>query len=225
MTRKKVLYISTTKQHHEMIQVLAQELDISILQSSPSNFKQATLSGHEFELIIINKNEFINRHFLSMVDEYCMQNDLIPLLFVVGINRINELNLPVSLRSDFVVSDASQAEYVMRVARLLWPSEEPLPADIISVDSLTMNLATYQVTVDGKPVDLTHMEHALLAFMVMHPGRAYTRETLLHRVWGFEYCGGTRTVDVHVRRVRSKLGPQIASYIETVRGVGYMFKH
>ena len=87
-----------------------------------------------------------------------------------------------------------------------------------------MNLATYQVRVDDVPVDLTYMEYSLLAFMVTHPGRAYSRETLLRRVWGFDYCGGSRTVDVHVRRIRAKLGPQASSHIETVRGVGYLFK-
>ena len=60
--------------------------------------------------------------------------------------------------------------------------------------------------------------------MATHPNRADSREVLLHRVWGFEYCGGTRTVDVHIRRIRSKVGPQIAAQITTVRGVGYLFK-
>ena len=89
---------------------------------------------------------------------------------------------------------------------------------------MTINLATYQVYIDDHPVDLTLMEYSLLSFLVTHPSRAYSRDTLLHRVWGFEYCGGTRTVDVHIRRVRSKVGPQIASHIITVRGVGYLFK-
>ncbi len=67
-------------------------------------------------------------------------------------------------------------------------------------------------------------EYSLLSFLATHPNRAYSREVLLHRVWGFEYCGGTRTVDVHIRRIRSKVGPLIAAHITTVRGVGYLFK-
>ena len=89
---------------------------------------------------------------------------------------------------------------------------------------MTINLATYQVYIDEQPVDLTLMEYSLLSFLATHPSRAYSRETLLHRVWGFEYCGGTRTVDVHIRRVRSKVGPQVASHIVTIRGVGYLFR-
>ena len=92
------------------------------------------------------------------------------------------------------------------------------------------------MTLDNEPIDLTLMEYSLLSFLATHPNRAYSREVLLHRVWGFEYCGGTRTVDVHIRRIRSKVGPQIAeklhlpqvTYVadiqKDVRGVGYLFK-
>ena len=78
-------------------------------------------------------------------------------------------------------------------------------------------------TVDGAPIDFTYLEYALLAFLVTHPDRTYSRDALLKRVWGFDYYGGTRTVDVHVRRVRAKLGPDLAQHLETVRGVGYLW--
>ena len=103
--------------------------------------------------------------------------------------------------------------------------EETITADdVLNIDNLEINLSTYQVTLDDEPIDLTLMEYSLLSFLATHPNRAYSREVLLHRVWGFEYCGGTRTVDVHIRRIRSKVGPQIAAHITTVRGVGYLFK-
>ena len=112
----------------------------------------------------------------------------------------------------------------MRARRLMGEDDPFLAEDIIKIDSMTINLATYQVYLDDEPVDLTLMEYSLLSFLATHPNRAYSREVLLHRVWGFEYCGGTRTVDVHIRRIRSKVGPQIAGHITTVRGVGYLFK-
>ena len=68
------------------------------------------------------------------------------------------------------------------------------------------------------------MEYALLAFLVKHPDHTFSRDTLLQNVWGFDYYGGSRTVDVHVRRIRAKLGPKLAQYLETVRGVGYLWK-
>ena len=138
--------------------------------------------------------------------------------------KLDSLRMPVQGRNDFILASAGQAEFEVRMTQLLWPGEENAPSDIVVIDNMTINLATYQIYIDDKPVDLTLMEYSLLSFLATHPSRAYSRETLLHRVWGFEYCGGTRTVDVHIRRVRSKVGPQVANHIVTVRGVGYLFK-
>ncbi|HWI72811.1 MAG TPA: winged helix-turn-helix domain-containing protein [Baekduia sp.] len=96
--------------------------------------------------------------------------------------------------------------------------------NVVRIGSLAVNLATYQVAVDGKPVDFTYMEYELLKFLATHPGRVFSREALLSRVWGFDYYGGARTVDVHVRRVRAKLGAEHAGRIKTVRSVGYRFE-
>ena len=86
-----------------------------------------------------------------------------------------------------------------------------------------LNLETYQASVASKPLSLTFMEYELLKFLATHPGKVFTRETLLSRVWGYEYYGGARTVDVHVRRLRAKLGEEHANLISTVRSVGYRF--
>ena len=96
--------------------------------------------------------------------------------------------------------------------------------DIVRVGGLEMNLATYQVAIDGRPVDFTYMEYELLKFLVTHPRRVFSREALLNRVWGYDYYGGARTVDVHVRRVRAKLGSENAARIKTVRSVGYRWE-
>jgi DNA-binding response OmpR family regulator len=88
---------------------------------------------------------------------------------------------------------------------------------------MTLNLATYQVLVGGEPVDFTYLEYALLSFLVRHPGHTFSRDSLLQHVWGFDYYGGSRTVDVHVRRIRAKLGAELAQHLETVRGVGYLW--
>jgi DNA-binding response OmpR family regulator len=85
------------------------------------------------------------------------------------------------------------------------------------------HLETYPAAVAGRPLDLTYMEYELLKFLATHPGKVFTRETLLSRVWGYEYYGGARTVDVHIRRLRAKLGEEHANLISTVRSVGYRF--
>jgi len=137
---------------------------------------------------------------------------------------LERLRLPVSLTADFVVRGASAAEVTARVRALLWPGEEVAAHDIVRVDDLTLNLATYQAYLGDTPVEFTYLEYSLFAFLVTHPNRVYSREILLSRVWGTDYFGGARTVDVHVRRVRSKLGPEMSRRLETVRNVGYLWR-
>ena len=92
---------------------------------------------------------------------------------------------------------------------------------VIRVGALSLDTDTYHVTVSGRPLDLTFKEFELLRFLAQHPGRVFTRPALLREVWGYDFYGGTRTVDVHVRRLRAKLGPEHEHLIETVRSVGY----
>jgi DNA-binding response OmpR family regulator len=92
---------------------------------------------------------------------------------------------------------------------------------VIRLGPLAINSETYQVTVAGRVVDLTYKEFELLRFLVQRPGRVFTRTQLLQEVWGYNFYGGTRTVDVHVRRLRAKLGVEHEGLVQTVRGVGY----
>ena len=202
---------------------LSHGIDVSIALANEATFSQAISSGHEFDLVILD-GEGIGQDTLNAIDSFVADNGFIPMLLVQDAEKLASLHMPTQGKNDFIVSAATAAEFEMRCTLLLWPGEESAPADIVSVDNMTINLATYQVYIDDEPVDLTLMEYSLLSFLATHPSRAYSRETLLHRVWGFEYCGGTRTVDVHIRRVRSKVGPQVASHIVTIRGVGYLFR-
>ena len=123
---------------------------------------------------------------------------------------------------DFVLTPVDPNELAIRIARLADRSNGDLH-EILSFKELSLNLATYQSAIDGTPVDLTYMEYELLRFFVTHSGRVWSREQLLSRVWGYDYFGGARTVDVHVRRLRAKLGEERASWITTGRSVGYRF--
>ena len=134
---------------------------------------------------------------------------------------VDELLLPAGFPCDFIMHDAGQDECLARIRRLLGENDEDEQAKTITIDDMTMNLATYQVTVAGEPVDFTYLEYALLAFLVQHPDHTFSRDVLLQNVWGFDCYCGSRTVDVHVRRIRAKLGPGLAEHIGTVRGVGY----
>lgn len=223
MHHKKVLLISRTTRLHDRMRELSHELDISVLLATPDTFDQAIASGNDFGLITLDLAG-VTDDLISRVNAYSAENGCVPQLLVVDEDRLSAMRLPVQGKNDFILATAGEPEFGVRMTQLLWPGEENAPSDIVSIDNMTINLATYQIYIDDKPVDLTLMEYSLLSFLATHPSRAYSRETLLHRVWGFEYCGGTRTVDVHIRRVRSKVGPQVANHIVTVRGVGYLFK-
>jgi len=146
----------------------------------------------------------------------------VPTLVVAS--RAQTADLPDGAEfDDFVLTPIDQDELALRVRRM---ASRPagVPADErIDFKDLTLDLATYQATLAGGPLDLTFMESELLRFFVTHPVRVWSREQLLERVWGYDYFGGARTVDVHVRRLRAKLGEERASWITTVRSVGYRF--
>jgi DNA-binding response OmpR family regulator len=124
---------------------------------------------------------------------------------------------------EFVLDTAGPAELDARLrlaARRAGGQDGPEPVD---VGELSIDEATYTARLAGRPLDLTYKEFELLKFLAQHPDRVFSREHLVQEVWGYDYFGGTRTVDVHVRRLRAKLGPEHESMIGTVRNVGYKF--
>lgn len=146
----------------------------------------------------------------------------VPLLALVRVEQLRELFLREGAFDDFLVVPYQLAELDARLRHLLWRAKQGEQSDLLNLGPLVINFGTYQVHVDSEPIDLTYMEYELLKFLASHRGRVFTRQTLLSRVWGYDYFGGTRTVDVHVRRLRAKLGEH-ANVIQTVRNVGYKF--
>jgi DNA-binding response OmpR family regulator len=124
---------------------------------------------------------------------------------------------------DFLTLPCDDAELVLRVNRLLRKIRSLESGEQIRCDGLTIDLVTCEVTVDNNIVELTFKEYELLKLMASSKGRVYTRQALLDKIWGYDYFGGDRTVDVHVRRLRSKIEDATHSYIETVRNIGYRF--
>lgn len=146
-----------------------------------------------------------------------------PLLVLVSSGQLDGLELREDLFDDFCLAPADPAELATRLAHLFWRTGQGSRPELVEYGPLILNLETYQAAINAEPIDLTYMEYELLKFLVSHPGKVFTRETLLSRVWGYEYYGGARTVDVHIRRLRAKLGEEHAGLIQTVRSVGYRF--
>jgi DNA-binding response OmpR family regulator len=123
---------------------------------------------------------------------------------------------------DIVLDTAGPAELDARLRLAIerhFAAADPTPEHV----DLTIDETTYTARLSGSSLDLTYKEFELLKFLAQHPGRVFTRSHLVQEVWGYDYFGGTRTVDVHVRRLRAKLGPEHEALIGTVRNVGYKF--
>ncbi len=146
----------------------------------------------------------------------------VPILLAITVARLSALDFSIGF-DDFVLMPFVPAELYARLRQLDWKSATFGSDEVIKIDDLVIDIAGYEARIAGRRVDLTHQEFELLRFLAQHRGRVFTRQALLERAWGYQYAGGTRTVDIHVRRVRSKLG-QAGELIETVRNVGYKMR-
>ncbi|MDI3313662.1 MAG: response regulator transcription factor [Mycobacterium sp.] len=148
---------------------------------------------------------------------------LVPLVAVVTEGGLVAVNADWGL-DDILLPGTGPAELDARL-RLVNGRRGDLAAqesaDKVSLGDLVIDEGTYTARLRGRPLDLTYKEFELLKYLAQHAGRVFTRAQLLHEVWGYDFFGGTRTVDVHVRRLRAKLGPEHESLIGTVRNVGY----
>jgi DNA-binding response OmpR family regulator len=147
----------------------------------------------------------------------------VPVVLTVEAEQIIDVEAIIDV-DELIVRPFGPGELRARIARARHQVNGIAPDDVVRIGSLAVDMATYQVAIAGEPIDFTYMEYELLKFLVTHPNRVFTREALLSRVWGYDYFGGARTVDVHVRRVRAKLGTEHAQRIKTVRSVGYRFE-
>jgi two-component system alkaline phosphatase synthesis response regulator PhoP len=124
---------------------------------------------------------------------------------------------------DFVIHPALTEEIMARVKRAIWLRSGVEGDNVLRAGDLQIDLANYKVFIKGRPIDLTYKEYELLRFLATNRDKVFTREALLNRVWGYDFYGGARTVDVHIRRLRSKIEDGAHTFIETVRNVGYRF--
>ena len=143
----------------------------------------------------------------------------LPILLIAAPEQMTLLESTVGV-TDFVVTPVGPVEFRLRLHRL---HRSESSDEVLRFKDLVLNPLNYQAALADEPMDLTFMEYELLRFLMGNQGRVWSRQQLLSKVWGYEYYGGARTVDVHIRRLRAKLGEERASWITTVRSVGYRF--
>lgn len=218
MTMQKVLLLYQT----EGVSVLRQDLAGLDLEVEAATLAQAegALMDPSVDAIVLEAvgNLEETRHLL----ESQSRPSRAPLLLVLRHEQVAGLDAtwPVD---DFLVLPVAHDELQLRLRRAIWRKTGVDTANVLRKDDLMLDLANYKVFVADQPVTLTFKEFELLRFLMTNRGKVFTREALLNRVWGYEYFGGARTVDVHIRRLRAKIETGSTVYIETVRNVGYRF--
>ena len=208
----RLLVLAEAKEAERMGALLATQGHLLTFASSPAEAVEKAKQRPP-DLLIFDLDQ-VGPGWLEKV----RQGRKFPVLALVARGKLGALPPGVD---EFVLSPWAEGELLLRLERRLGPALGP---DVIRWRDLSMDLARYEVTLAGKRVELTFKEYQLLKFLASHPGRVFSREALLAQLWDYDYFGGERTVDVHIRRLRSKIEDQAHTFIETVRGVGYRFQ-
>ncbi len=181
----------------------------------------ALLDAPEVDVIMVDaRNDLIGARSLCRLMETTGTQS--PVMLIVSEGGIAALSRDWGF-ADFLVHTAGPAEVEARIRLVLSPQTTDRDDLLISTGGITIDEAGYSARLNGVQLDLTYTEFELLKYLAQHPGRVFSRQQLLSDVWGYDYFGGTRTVDVHIRRLRAKLGPEYEGLIGTVRNVGYRF--
>jgi len=175
-----------------------------------------------FDALLLNLTEELEQSAVRTLLRAEVTGDRLAVIALVRPQQLTDLD-PALAVDDFIVQPAEREELTARIRRALRRHRGASSEDVIRCGDLLMDLANYKVFVADRPVELTYKEYELLRFLATHRDQVCTRETILNRVWGYDFYGGARTVDVHIRRLRSKIEDRTHTFIETVRNVGYRF--
>ena len=210
----------------EELQPLAEELEragFSVSACPSAEVAERISNGGPIDLLLVN---LMDRATDATIREL-LRADVVPprtaTIAILNHRELTDLDPALSL-DDFLVYPAPPEELTARVRRAIWRRAGAEGSQLLRRGDLTIDQANYKVFVGGRPAQLTFKEYELLRFLALNHDRVCTRETLLNRVWGYDFYGGGRTVDVHIRRLRSKIEDRSHTFIETVRNVGYRFR-
>ncbi len=145
-----------------------------------------------------------------------------PIVLLMDESEMKAADLPSGIQ-EVLYRPLRLEEAVTRIQLLFKRIHKIDQKNVIQRGKIMIDVAKYEIKIGEKKIDLTFTEFQLLKFLCTNPGTVFTREVLLNKVWGYEYYGGTRTVDVHIRRLRSKIEGKSSTFIETVRNIGYKF--
>jgi DNA-binding response OmpR family regulator len=214
------------------------KIQIALLSDNQEVLGKTVESYPEAEILIFRSIDSIKREdFSLLVTDFDIfgTTDSIQFLLSKIRKKIHEKPVLLIIREkaiaalqmdwffdDFIMYPFKKEELSTRINKLLWQMSDD--DDSVAIGRITINFKEYSVYMDNEKLDLTYKEFELLRLLVQNKGEVFSRKDLLSKIWGVEYIGGTRTVDVHIRRLRGKLGDEFNSLIETIRNVGYRCK-
>jgi len=183
--------------------------------------KQIAEQSPDLVLMAVNGH---SSHSMRELPQRIKRERPLPIMALVNKETLDSLEADPKIIDDFALKPGDPDELALRIKRLLQKSSDTGASELIKCGDLVIDLAKCEVSLSGRPVELTFKEYELLRFMAANQGRVFSRDTLLNKVWGYDYYGGDRTVDVHIRRLRSKIEDANHTFIETVRNIGYRFR-
>jgi len=179
------------------------------------------ITGQPFEVILLDMDETTTDSQACEQVQQLKKENQIPLIALIPRDKLDGLDYRID---DFVIKPYEANEVKARIKRVLKPKVTTDNEDIIRCGDLVIDLTKYEVSLGSKSILLTFREYQLLKFLASNKGKVFTREDLLNKVWGWDYYGGDRTVDVHIRRLRSKIEDPTHTFIETIRNIGYRLR-
>jgi DNA-binding response OmpR family regulator len=211
------------KQGLELRDALKKETNFTVYSAAKNGLTTSLIAERDPDLIILNPKtthyEFIDLYF-SLRKEAALQE--LPVVLLLDEAEMKNADLPAGVQ-EILYRPLRLAEAVARIQFLFKRLHKVDQKNLIQGGKLSIDISKYEVRVGERKIDLTYTEFELLKFLCSNPGTVFTREVLLNKVWGYEYYGGTRTVDVHIRRLRSKIETKSQIFIDTVRNIGYKF--
>lgn len=193
--------------------------------SIASDSEQAVehLTEQTTDLVLVAMDGSIAGAGIRHLTQRVKQERHLPVIALLSREALDSLDSTATI-DDFVVAPWDAAEVAARAKQVLWRTNNIDAKELIKCGDLAIDLGKCEVSLGGRLVALTFKEYELLRFLASNRDRVFTREALLNKVWGYDYYGGDRTVDVHIRRLRSKIEARGHPFIETVRNIGYRFK-
>ncbi len=211
------------KQGQELKDAIKKETNFSLYHISKNGTSVSEAVKKEPDLIVLNpKSSYTEAMDLYYLLKKEPQVQDIPMVLLMDEAEIKTADLPSGIH-EVLCRPLRLSEAIARIKHLFKKIHKIDEKNLIQRGRLVMDVAKYEVRVGDKKIDLTFTEFELLKFLCSNQGTVFTREVLLNKVWGYEYYGGTRTVDVHIRRLRSKIEGKFSTFIETVRNIGYKF--